>query len=527
MNEKIDKIVELGIDIDNMDEEIFDELGVDVISLVENPAIEVDFLAFNREEFVEPRAGESEEEFINRCMSELSNEFPDQDQRVAVCYSYWEGKEETSQEFSFTDYPQAVSDNAARGIRLNEKIDNICATQVGKVRAQQLANREAISEETVKRMYSYLSRAREYYKPDDTEACGTISYLLWGGDEALRWSERKLKQIEEELSKNKDEYATEEEQEAILAYAMEHGENIKAEDIVVDLSASEFNTVTDVLRGISALDILNRLNIKKDQPAETRYRYAGPPAERKFCKAMLYLNKMYTRKDIIAMVNINKPFGHGDGGAPYSKWSYKGGVNCKHYWEEVAVFKGSNNQNVIIVKGPATGNAGIIPYDMPKHGYYSQTFALNEEKRIVTGPVMIPNRMILRRDEDGTPFYVYFTMKTVRKMLEKFLKKNNQHYTDVDHDGNVKTDNTLLETWISEHPTKDKSHALGFNLPVGTWFASYKINNDEDWFAIKEGRLKGFSLAGNFLERIKPAPELTEENRKLEDIKNILRNVDK
>jgi len=102
---------------------------------------------------------------------------------------------------SYDDYPQVIRDNAARGIRLNEEVNNKCATQTGKVRAQQLAQGEPISEETIARMYSYLSRAKEYYNPSDTEACGTISYLLWGGEEALGWSERKLKQIQEELTK--------------------------------------------------------------------------------------------------------------------------------------------------------------------------------------------------------------------------------------------------------------------------------------------------------------------------------------
>ena len=95
---------------------------------------------------------------------------------------------------SYSDYPQAVRDAAEQGIRLNEEVGNKCATQVGKVRAQQLANGEAVTILTVKRIYSYLSRAAEYYQPGDTEACGTISYLLWGGEPALRWAERILKQ---------------------------------------------------------------------------------------------------------------------------------------------------------------------------------------------------------------------------------------------------------------------------------------------------------------------------------------------
>ena len=89
---------------------------------------------------------------------------------------------------SYSDYPDAVKNNAKRGIELNEKEGNKCATQTGKVRAQQLAQGEPISEETIRRMYSYLSRAEEYYDPSDTSACGTISYLLWGGKAGLRWA---------------------------------------------------------------------------------------------------------------------------------------------------------------------------------------------------------------------------------------------------------------------------------------------------------------------------------------------------
>lgn len=103
---------------------------------------------------------------------------------------------------SYADYPEAVSNNAKRGIELNEKVNNKCATQVGKVRAQQLAQGNAVSVETIKRMFSYLSRAGEFYDEGNTEACGTISYLLWGGKAGLRWAGAKLRELdllEEEL----------------------------------------------------------------------------------------------------------------------------------------------------------------------------------------------------------------------------------------------------------------------------------------------------------------------------------------
>ena len=169
------------LDINEWDE----ETGIEFVSLVESPAIQKDFLAFNQE-FVEPNPNESEDEFISRCVPILINEGKDNEQAVAICYSYWEGKFQN-------DYPQAAVDNAIRGMELNEKVGNECATLVGKARANQLANRENLSLETIERTYSFLSRAKEYYNPDDTEACGTISYLLWGGEEMLRWCEKILK----------------------------------------------------------------------------------------------------------------------------------------------------------------------------------------------------------------------------------------------------------------------------------------------------------------------------------------------
>lgn len=95
---------------------------------------------------------------------------------------------------SFDDYPDAVKNNARRGRELNEKHGNKCATRTGRIRSAQLEAGEPLSLETVKRMASYLARAEEYYNPSDTSACGTISFLLWGGKAGQRWAESKLKE---------------------------------------------------------------------------------------------------------------------------------------------------------------------------------------------------------------------------------------------------------------------------------------------------------------------------------------------
>ena len=97
---------------------------------------------------------------------------------------------------SYADYGDDIKNNAKRGIELNEKNNNKCATQTGKVRAQQLANGESISVDTIQRMYSYLSRAETYYDNANSENdCGHISFMLWGGKSALSWSKNKLEEL--------------------------------------------------------------------------------------------------------------------------------------------------------------------------------------------------------------------------------------------------------------------------------------------------------------------------------------------
>jgi len=103
---------------------------------------------------------------------------------------------------TYGGYPKKAISNAERAIKVNEKHNNKCATAVGKQRAQDIVANRAFSLSVLKRVYGYLSRAKEYntgkYEVDGKAVCGTISYNLWGGDSMLSWSERKLKQIENE-----------------------------------------------------------------------------------------------------------------------------------------------------------------------------------------------------------------------------------------------------------------------------------------------------------------------------------------
>jgi len=129
-----------------------------------------------------------EENLCNECLSELNAEF----ELAEVLASL---SEEVELE-SYGGYPQSARNNAKRGIKYNEAVNNKCATQVGKVRARQLEAGENFTLPTLKRIYSYLSRASAYYQEGNNEACGTISYLLWGGKSMLTWVTSKLKGLD-------------------------------------------------------------------------------------------------------------------------------------------------------------------------------------------------------------------------------------------------------------------------------------------------------------------------------------------
>ena len=128
------------------------------------------------------------ENACSECLSELNAEF----ELAEVLASLTEDVELES----YGGYPQSARNNAKRGIELNKKLNNKCATQVGKVRARQLEKGENFTLPTLKRIYSYLSRAAAYYDPGNNEACGTISYLLWGGKSMLNWTTSKLKGLD-------------------------------------------------------------------------------------------------------------------------------------------------------------------------------------------------------------------------------------------------------------------------------------------------------------------------------------------
>ena len=129
-------------------------------------------------------------------------------------------------------------------------------------------------------------------------------------------------------------------------------------------------------------------------------------------------------------------------------------------------------------------------------------FKSDEEKRIVTGPAMVPNQEIIRMDAEDKPYFVYFTEETIVKAQEVFAKYGKTKSTNFEHATGMR-DVTVVESWIVTDPSNDKSNALGFSdIPKGSWMVSYKVDNDELWRKVKDGEVKGFSIEGVFSKNI-------------------------
>jgi hypothetical protein len=124
----------------------------------------------------------------------------------------------------------------------------------------------------------------------------------------------------------------------------------------------------------------------------------------------------------------------------------------------------------------------------------------NEEKRIVLGPAMIPDQKIFRKDSLGNPYYVFFSAETIKMIAEKYMKNKYTDNNDQMHDGKAVKDVYVIESWIKEDES-DKSTKYGYeSTPVGTWFVSMKVKNEEIWKKVKDGKLNGFSVSGFFEE---------------------------
>lgn len=152
--------------------------------------------------------------------------------------------------------------------------------------------------------------------------------------------------------------------------------------------------------------------------------------------------------------------------------------------------------------------------------------SLDDDKRTVTGAILVPDLKIHRNGRGGEPDYdIMFSADTIEKVSQHYMKHFNQKEVTTDH-ANKANDVTLTEQWIVIDSEVDKTNALGLDkLPVGTWVGTMLIEDDTIWNEVKQGKFKGFSIEG-ILEPVELQEQInlkeiimTKANKVIEDLK--------
>ena len=151
----------------------------------------------------------------------------------------------------------------------------------------------------------------------------------------------------------------------------------------------------------------------------------------------------------------------------------------------------------------------------------------DEERKVVVGVALVPEKRIYRKIKDKE-FNIFFSKQTIAKAQELYMRNLNANNVTSEHEKPVENA-TVIESWIVESEKNDKSNLYKLNAPVGSWVIMMKINNSEEWEAIKQGEYKGFSIEGVFqgFEALEYSKEFTEDELMVEKIKDIIRNTTK
>lgn len=118
-------------------------------------------------------------------------------------------------------------------------------------------------------------------------------------------------------------------------------------------------------------------------------------------------------------------------------------------------------------------------------------FSVNQEKRMLYGPVLIPDFPIYRNN-GYEEYNIVFSANAIEQLSKRFMTEARNNQWTTEH--SMETDAlSVVETWIKSGGS-DKSVLLGFDLPDGTWFAGVSVNDNTLWEQIKAGQFKGFSV---------------------------------
>lgn len=406
-----------------------EELGVEFVALVDQPAIETNWHAFKDHQFE-----------------------------------------------SYNDYPKQASENAKIALRWAEENGwGDCGTPVGKARANQLANGEYISRDTIARMAAF-ERHRQNSQKDLGDGCGRLMWLAWGGDAGIEWAQRKLEQIDKQnmvinprSGESKDEYVS-----RCIGEEIKGGMD-KDQAVAVCYAKSKEHFAGEKI----SFDYDETLSTDRGKEL----------AKRKISEGFtVYI--ISARQDAEGMFSTADELG-----IPHSR-VYATGSN-KAKVEKV---------KELGIKTHYDNNEDVVN-ELTGIGHKFKFFA-DKEKRMISGALMIADLPIYRKDESGE-YYVVFDKEQIEKIAQRFFKKGYSHNVNMMHDPERQVNGVyMVESFIIDKTRGIKTPEGYPTLTEGSWFGTFKVDNNEVWNDfIKTGVFKGFSVEGAFAQRkVKDAP---------------------
>lgn len=135
-----------------------------------------------------------------------------------------------------------------------------------------------------------------------------------------------------------------------------------------------------------------------------------------------------------------------------------------------------------------------------------QIIMTNVEKHEVISPLLIPNQLILRIDENGEKYYIRWSKQVIADVAAYYKLNGYQNnfsimhsYFDEDstyekYEDSFIKDVYMLKLWLIEDEKNDEAAKFGYHLPEGTLMCKLKVHNRQLWKRIKSGELKGLSI---------------------------------
>lgn len=151
-------------------------------------------------------------------------------------------------------------------------------------------------------------------------------------------------------------------------------------------------------------------------------------------------------------------------------------------------------------------------------------FAVDQEKQIISGPLMVADMPIYRKDDEFGEYYAMFNAATIEKIAIKYYQKGFQSNVNLMHDGDMIVEGaTMFESWIVDRKL-GKMPMKGYeDVADGSWFGSFKVNNPTVWQMVKDGLIKGFSVEGLF--QYKPKKQEMTDEQILQKIQELLEQI--